>query len=356
MASKKGTGSTRNGRDSKGKRLGVKREGGRSVTTGNILVRQRGTRIHPGCNVGRGSDDTLYALTDGVVKFERKGKHKKKISVYPGELTEEKSNHEPLKRNKAIGNKHNRKEFHRRKAHLALSASTKVHGVHPLGREMLVIEKPFKNGFRTLVIHRSPGTSMEMLAAEISSVRITEEKHFGNLKDEAKALAYLNYVVFGNTPQSFISEKKKTQIYDFRCYGHKVFSRSKTIAYRFQQYHKNIPLYGSLITVELDGKHELITVNAVIADPQEVETDAKTTDQHALRKVRKLTQRPPESLNRDLDLSLYFANEQWNLVFIVMDVDKLQIPQQKVHVAPEVVDYVISAINGEVLAEIPRSQ
>ncbi|MEB3268363.1 MAG: 50S ribosomal protein L27 [Leptolyngbya sp.] len=83
MAHKKGTGSTRNGRDSNAKRLGVKRYGGETVRAGNILIRQRGTKVHPGVNVGRGSDDTLFALVDGIVTFERKGKSRKKISVYP---------------------------------------------------------------------------------------------------------------------------------------------------------------------------------------------------------------------------------------------------------------------------------
>ena len=83
MAQKKGTGSTRNGRDSNAQRLGVKRYGGQTVRSGNILVRQRGTKVHPGNNVGIGSDDTLFALVDGVVTFERKGKSRKKVSVYP---------------------------------------------------------------------------------------------------------------------------------------------------------------------------------------------------------------------------------------------------------------------------------
>ncbi|MGF1513921.1 MAG: 50S ribosomal protein L27 [Elainellaceae cyanobacterium] len=83
MAHKKGTGSTRNGRDSNAQRLGVKRYGGQAVLAGNILVRQRGTKYHPGANVGRGSDDTLFATVDGIVRFERKGKDRKKISVYP---------------------------------------------------------------------------------------------------------------------------------------------------------------------------------------------------------------------------------------------------------------------------------
>lgn len=82
MAHKKGVGSSRNGRDSESKRLGVKRFGGQVVRAGNILVRQRGTKFHPGNNVGKGSDDTLFALTDGVVKFERKDKTRMKISVY----------------------------------------------------------------------------------------------------------------------------------------------------------------------------------------------------------------------------------------------------------------------------------
>jgi large subunit ribosomal protein L27 len=82
MAHKKGVGSTRNGRDSESQRLGVKRYGGQVVRAGNILVRQRGTKFHPGTNVGKGSDDTLFALVDGVVKFERKDKERLKISVY----------------------------------------------------------------------------------------------------------------------------------------------------------------------------------------------------------------------------------------------------------------------------------
>ncbi len=82
MAHKKGMGSTKNGRDSESKRLGVKRGDGQHVLAGNILVRQRGTKIHPGINVGKGSDDTLFALVEGKVKFERKGKSNKQVSVY----------------------------------------------------------------------------------------------------------------------------------------------------------------------------------------------------------------------------------------------------------------------------------
>ncbi len=83
MAHKKGVGSSKNGRDSASQRLGVKRFGGQTVRAGNILVRQRGTKFHPGINVGKGSDDTLFALSDGVVKFERKDKTRTKVSVYP---------------------------------------------------------------------------------------------------------------------------------------------------------------------------------------------------------------------------------------------------------------------------------
>lgn len=85
FASKKGVGSSRNGRDSKSKRLGVKRADGQYVLAGNILVRQRGTKIHPGNNVGRGKDDTLFAKVSGVVKFEHKDKKRKQVSVYPDE-------------------------------------------------------------------------------------------------------------------------------------------------------------------------------------------------------------------------------------------------------------------------------
>ncbi|RKD32488.1 50S ribosomal protein L27 [Thermohalobacter berrensis] len=85
FAHKKGVGSSKNGRDSESKRLGVKRADGQFVLAGNILVRQRGTKIHPGLNVGRGGDDTLFAKVDGIVKFERKGKNKKQVSVYPKE-------------------------------------------------------------------------------------------------------------------------------------------------------------------------------------------------------------------------------------------------------------------------------
>ena len=85
FAHKKVMGSTKHGRDSESKRLGAKRADGQFVLAGNILVRQRGTHIHPGENVGKGSDDTLFALSDGVVRFERLGADKKKVSVYPVE-------------------------------------------------------------------------------------------------------------------------------------------------------------------------------------------------------------------------------------------------------------------------------
>ncbi len=83
MAHKKGVGSTRNGRDSESKRLGVKKYGGETVKAGNILVRQRGTKFHPGNNVGKGKDDTLFALIPGRVQFEHKSKKKQQISIYP---------------------------------------------------------------------------------------------------------------------------------------------------------------------------------------------------------------------------------------------------------------------------------
>ncbi len=83
FAHKKGVGSTKNGRDSESKRLGVKRADGQFVLAGNIIVRQRGTHIHPGQNVGIGSDDTLFALIDGKVKFERLGRDRKQVSIYP---------------------------------------------------------------------------------------------------------------------------------------------------------------------------------------------------------------------------------------------------------------------------------
>ncbi|HZK33888.1 MAG TPA: 50S ribosomal protein L27 [Bacillota bacterium] len=83
FASKKGVGSSRNGRDSQSKRLGVKRGDGQFVLAGNILVRQRGTKIHPGNNVGIGKDDTLFARVNGIVKFEHTGKKRKQVSVYP---------------------------------------------------------------------------------------------------------------------------------------------------------------------------------------------------------------------------------------------------------------------------------
>ena len=85
MAHKKGQGSVKNGRDSESKRLGVKKYDGEIVKAGNIIIRQRGTNVHPGNNVGIGSDDTLFALIDGKVKFERKGRDKKQVSVYPAE-------------------------------------------------------------------------------------------------------------------------------------------------------------------------------------------------------------------------------------------------------------------------------
>ncbi|PIU46098.1 MAG: 50S ribosomal protein L27 [Ignavibacteriales bacterium CG07_land_8_20_14_0_80_59_12] len=85
MAHKKGVGSSRNGRDSNSQRLGVKRFGGELVNAGTIIIRQRGTKFHPGANVGRGGDDTLFALANGVVKFERVGRTKTQVSIYPAE-------------------------------------------------------------------------------------------------------------------------------------------------------------------------------------------------------------------------------------------------------------------------------
>ena len=85
FAHKKGVGSTKNGRDSESKRLGAKRADGQFVLAGNIIYRQRGTRIHPGVNVGRGGDDTLFATADGILRFERKGRDRKVASVYPKE-------------------------------------------------------------------------------------------------------------------------------------------------------------------------------------------------------------------------------------------------------------------------------
>jgi large subunit ribosomal protein L27 len=83
MAHKKGQGSTQNNRDSAGRRLGVKKNGGENVIAGNIIIRQRGTKVHPGTGVGLGKDHTIYALIDGVVKFERKDRNRKKVSVVP---------------------------------------------------------------------------------------------------------------------------------------------------------------------------------------------------------------------------------------------------------------------------------
>jgi large subunit ribosomal protein L27 len=89
FSQKKGVGSTKNGRDSIAKRLGAKRADGQFVTGGSILYRQRGTKIHPGENVGRGGDDTLFAKVDGVVRFERMGRNRKKVSVYPQDMAKE---------------------------------------------------------------------------------------------------------------------------------------------------------------------------------------------------------------------------------------------------------------------------
>ena len=88
FAHMKGMGSTKNGRDSESKRLGAKRADGQFVKAGNILYKQRGTKIHPGINVGRGKDDTLFALVDGVVRYERKGRDKKQVSIYPVSVNE----------------------------------------------------------------------------------------------------------------------------------------------------------------------------------------------------------------------------------------------------------------------------
>ena len=146
MAHKKGQGSVKNGRDSESKRLGLKRADGQVVPAGNILVRQRGTKFHPGKNVGIGSDDTLYAKVTGTVKFERLGRDKKQVSVYTAEELKAKS--------------------------------AKVEA--PKAKKILVYKYKAKKNERKLQGHRQPYTKVE-----ITSIKVAAEKK--ETKSEAKA-------------------------------------------------------------------------------------------------------------------------------------------------------------------------
>jgi large subunit ribosomal protein L27 len=326
MAHKKGTGSTRNGRDSNAQHLGIKRYGGQEVHAGTILVRQRGTKIHPGCNVGRGSDDTLFALVSGVVTYERKGKSRKKVSVYQGDITRTNSLLPP---------------------------------VPSKGREMRMFTTSFKDGFRTLALHSRLLDSAMTLRANFGSMRVWDEPNYSALNDEQLALHYLQQVLEREHPQSFLPSKDTQITYEFRSQDIKSFKRTGTTTVRFKQFYSGILLYGSLATVEFNQDRQLVSINSVIAEPKDLEISPQLRVEQVLGIINDAAGYSSGELHIEPQLCFYFDDtcvNQWRLVFIVPGIVKRNVVSQGNLPIHEVVDYVIDANTGEVFAELPRMQ
>jgi large subunit ribosomal protein L27 len=354
MAHKKGTGSTRNGRDSNAQRLGVKRFGGQGVRAGNILVRQRGTRFHPGNNVGRGSDDTLFALIDGVVTFERRGKHRKKVSVYPcGAKENTSSNFLSQSETKISSVELPKRQSQSLENHYTQSSNP------IMGRDMVIIKKPSKDGFRTLALHSRLLDSQVTIKAEMSKIKIGDVLNHSSLNDEELALHYLQKILEREQPQPFVPTKNKLITYEFKRQDIKVFRRTGTTTVRFKQHYRDIPLYGSLATVELSRNRELVSINSVIAEPVDLKISAQISTDHALKIVSDALGHSEDCSTAEPHLYFYFDSsvvEQWRLVFIIQDVIKHNVNAQESRTIPEVVDYVIDASTGIIVAELARIQ
>jgi large subunit ribosomal protein L27 len=357
MAHKKGTGSTRNGRDSNAKRLGVKRFGGEEVRAGYILVRQRGTKFHPGNNVGRGGDDTLFALIDGIVAFERKGKNRKKISVYPDDDVRENLADPPYGKTIKLSGSGSRTD---QKSQGVGSRSTIADRPSTESvRDMVTVRKPFKDGFKTLALHSRLLDYPLTLKAEVGSMRVWNIPQEATSKPEDLALAYLQQVLEREQPRPFRTSDHTLMTYEFKKQDVKVFRRTGKTTVRFRQYYHDIPLYGSLATVELDDQGQLVSINSVIAEPSNLETSAKVSERRVIELVADAAGSTPEELNAEPQLYFFFdskVQEQWKLVFIVHNIVKVDANGQDINQMPEVVDYVVDATTGEIIAELARTQ
>jgi large subunit ribosomal protein L27 len=356
MAHKKGTGSTRNGRDSNAQRLGVKRYGGEVVKAGSIIVRQRGTKVHPGNNVGRGSDDTLFALIPGVVTFERQGKRRKRVSVY---TCDSKRDIPPLSSLNQRKTQDGRTTFQWQQPNYKEKQQSQPSNPSK-GRDMVTIKQSFKNGFRTLALHwRLLDSPITFKEAQVGAMRILDVPNCSDLNDEELALLYLQQVLQNDQPQPFVTYKNKQKTLEFKPQDVKTLKRTGITSVRFKQYYRDVPLYGSVATVELNQDRELVSINSTIAEPSNLETSTQITVDQVLEIVGGAAGYSSHELSAEPHLYFYFdldAINQWRLVFITPNIIKRTLPDQGSRLFPEVVDYVVDANNGNIVAELARTQ
>jgi len=419
MAHKKGTGSTRNGRDSSAKRLGVKRYGGESVRAGSILVRQRGTKFHPGSNVKRGKDDTLFALIDGVVVFERKGKTRKKISVYPSDfpsedgcptsllmekvttkivdkfegtqavvlegssLDRETALSQQVKPSKGVKGKSNQgaEELGGTTNNGKKEGSTEVVDIETssnlnfsvledqdssskhLASEkqikekklMAVIKRSSKDGFKTVSFH-AEFIGYSFKGAEVGST-VCPEKPKDINDDEVLAKYYLERTLSSDEPNYFVAASTE-RIFEFKPQEINISGATGTKLIRFRQYYHDIPLYGSVATVELDTNQDLVSINSVLGEPEDLKVQPSLNYDMAKKCVSEIAQCEPDEIKEKPEKYGYFDidSKRWRLVYIVQNVEKQPHEEVEEHLMPEVVDYVIDAHTGELVSEIPRIQ
>jgi large subunit ribosomal protein L27 len=349
MASKKGTGSTRNGRDSNPQKLGVKRFGGQRVTAGCIIIRQRGTSVHAGLNVGVGRDYTLYSLIDGVVTFERRGKSGKKVSVYAPAIAEGSDSVYFDRRNQVVSSSH--------KPAFPQEQETKKQQVI----SMFQIEQPFEGGLKTVTLDsRLLDCSIEIKGAKTNVVDvpvISKQESLG-ITEETLARLYLKKILYDEHPQKFKSNVKH-KTFEFKTQEIKTFKRTGITTIKFSQCYSDIPLYGSLAIIEISKERELLAANLVIAKPASVEVSHRLDSKHVLAVVSKASGHDSHELLSEP--SLYFFNnsdpECWILVFIVSDVVKRsQTDETFGRSMPKVVDYIVDANTGEIITEMARTQ
>jgi large subunit ribosomal protein L27 len=346
MASKKGTGSTRNGRDSNSKRLGVKRYGGQKVTTGCIIIRQRGTTVHAGINVGVGRDFTLYAKTDGVVSYERRGKRGRKVSIKPFDSTNDiTSDDSSFRKNKGVDY---RDKYKSQKPN------------RPKEISMVEIRQSIEGGLKTLTLDsRLLDYSVKIKGAGVHIVKFQpiSNKEKIDITDEDLALLYLDKILHCEQPQFFAESESRSAIFEFRKQGIKTFKRNGMTSVKFRQCYSSIPLYGSLAIVDLSKERELLAVNLVIAEPLVVEVVCKLEANQVLEVVREDSGHI--SHEHFTKPNLYFFNNlelgRWVLVYIVPNVIKRNQVEND-GLMPEVVDYVVDASTGNIIEEIPRTQ
>jgi large subunit ribosomal protein L27 len=332
MAHKKGTGSTRNGRDSNSKRLGVKCYGGEAVTAGAILVRQRGTRYHPGSNAYLGRDHTLHARVNGIVTYERKGKGKQKISVY------------------SYTNDYFVYGEHQGAKNYALNRTNGKQKQEV--RRMALIHKPAENGFKTLAVHHGLLDTHLSIDADVEVIDLPQLRNT-SLRIEDLAMEYLQILIDSLQPNSFkANDQAGVKACDFKLHSLKESKVRKTITIRLVQTYRDIPLYGSSINVVFDQDRKLRLIDSVIAELGNVNSTPTIDVDEVMETVKRESESSEDSLV--VEEYYYFHKDKWELVFIVRDVHKVR--QQNNSFMPEVFDYVINAISGKVIDLIPRTQ